>query len=78
MKGVICPKCGFDGSMVVDTRPVGDGIRRRRECSKCLGRYTTYEFTDDMVKRIKDRAVKIGLEEGRNQYGEQPLSAGKR
>lgn len=38
-----CPFCGADESRVVDTREVGDGIRRRRECQACGQRYTTYE-----------------------------------
>ncbi len=38
-----CPFCGEDQSRVVDTREVGDGIRRRRECQHCNQRYTTYE-----------------------------------
>jgi transcriptional repressor NrdR len=38
-----CPYCGAIESRVVDTREVGDGIRRRRECQSCNQRYTTYE-----------------------------------
>lgn len=38
-----CPFCGSDESRVVDSRDVGDGIRRRRECQSCLQRFTTYE-----------------------------------
>ena len=38
-----CPFCGAAQSRVVDTREVGDGIRRRRECQLCNQRYTTYE-----------------------------------
>ena len=38
-----CPYCGSTDSRVVDTREVGDGIRRRRECQACKQRYTTYE-----------------------------------
>lgn len=38
-----CPFCGLAKSRVVDTREVGDGIRRRRECKACKQRYTTYE-----------------------------------
>jgi transcriptional repressor NrdR len=38
-----CPYCGIEGSRVVDTRPVDDGIRRRRECDGCHQRFTTYE-----------------------------------
>ena len=38
-----CPFCGESESRVVDTREVGNGIRRRRECQACEQRYTTYE-----------------------------------
>ena len=40
-----CPFCNSMDDMVVDSRPLDDGfvIRRRRECSACQKRYTTYE-----------------------------------
>ncbi len=40
-----CPFCGHFDSKVIDTRPTEEGntIRRRRECLKCKGRFTTYE-----------------------------------
>ncbi|MFO7696564.1 MAG: transcriptional regulator NrdR [Anaerolineae bacterium] len=38
-----CPYCGSIDSRVLDTREVGDGIRRRRECQGCNQRFTTYE-----------------------------------
>ena len=38
-----CPYCLEGASRVVDTRKVGSGIRRRRECLSCQKRYTTYE-----------------------------------
>jgi len=38
-----CPYCGDNDSRVLDTREVGDGIRRRRECQACGQRFTTYE-----------------------------------
>ena len=38
-----CPFCSVGDSRVVDTREVGDGIRRRRECQACRQRFTTYE-----------------------------------
>jgi len=40
---VHCPYCGSSDSKVVDTRPVGQAIRRRRECKSCKQRFTTYE-----------------------------------
>ena len=45
-----CPFCGFADSKVVDSRPTDEGssIRRRRECLKCLKRFTTYETVERM------------------------------
>ena len=43
-----CPKCGVDEDRVLDSRSARDGaaIRRRRECTKCGHRFTTYEEID--------------------------------
>ncbi len=40
-----CPYCGCEDSKVIDSRPTDEGerIRRRRECTKCGKRFTTYE-----------------------------------
>jgi transcriptional repressor NrdR len=40
-----CPYCGNDDSQVKDSRPTEDGtaIRRRRVCTTCGGRFTTFE-----------------------------------
>ncbi len=40
-----CPFCAHDNSQVKDSRPSEDGssIRRRRECSVCGQRFTTFE-----------------------------------
>ena len=40
-----CPFCGHDDSQVKDSRPSEDGtaIRRRRQCSACGARFTTFE-----------------------------------
>jgi transcriptional repressor NrdR len=40
-----CPFCGFIEQRVLDSRPQleSDVIRRRRECSGCSRRFTTYE-----------------------------------
>jgi len=38
-----CPRCNFEDSKVLDSREAPDGIRRRRECLRCGGRFTTYE-----------------------------------
>ncbi|MBI2942205.1 MAG: transcriptional repressor NrdR [Chloroflexi bacterium] len=41
-----CPYCGESESKVVDSREIEDAIRRRRECSRCAQRFTTYERTE--------------------------------
>ena len=40
-----CPYCGNADTQVKDSRPADDNstIRRRRECSDCAGRFTTFE-----------------------------------
>ena len=42
-----CPYCGHNDSRVIDSRETetktGGSIRRRRECTRCARRYTTYE-----------------------------------
>ena len=40
-----CPYCGNEDTQVKDSRPTEDGtaIRRRRVCSACGGRFTTFE-----------------------------------
>jgi len=43
-----CPHCGTGDSKVVDSRPAEEGatIRRRRECTSCQKRFTTYEVME--------------------------------
>lgn len=45
-----CPFCGSVLSKVIDKRAVGSRsqIRRRRECLKCINRFTTYEELADL------------------------------
>lgn len=40
-----CPYCSYDDSAVLESRVVTDSssMRRRRQCSKCGKRFTTYE-----------------------------------
>ncbi len=51
-----CPKCGCTDDKVIDTRisKEGDSIRRRRICTGCEYRFTTYE----MVVRTEAAVVK--------------------
>ncbi|MCE5259035.1 MAG: transcriptional regulator NrdR [Chloroflexi bacterium] len=50
-----CPFCGGIESRVIDTREVGDGIRRRRACQQCQQRYTTYEAVVKVTLQIVKR-----------------------
>lgn len=54
-----CPFCGFIEDKVIDSRPTDEGsaIRRRRECTKCAKRFTTYEKVESLPLMVikKDR-----------------------
>lgn len=55
-----CPACQYNGTKVIDSRPVDDSkaIRRRRECESCGFRYTTFEKIEEMPLIVvkKDRS----------------------
>jgi len=56
-----CPYCAGEDSKVIDSRPTDDSerIRRRRECSNCQKRFTTYEVIETVplmvIKKDKSR-----------------------
>lgn len=52
-----CPFCSSEESRVVDSRDseAGDAIRRRRECSVCERRYTTYERIEEVPLMVEKR-----------------------
>lgn len=67
-----CPFCAGEETKVVDSRDMSDGrsIRRRRECEKCVRRFTTYEE----IESIKMLVVK---RDGRKQdYDREKLRTG--
>jgi transcriptional repressor NrdR len=49
-----CPFCNKDNTKVTDSRLATEGsqVRRRRECSDCLERFTTYETAELSLPRI--------------------------
>ncbi len=49
-----CPFCTEPETRVIDSRLVGDGdqIRRRRECTACQERFTTYEAAELNLPRV--------------------------
>ena len=55
-----CPFCGSTDTQVKDSRPTEDhgAIRRRRLCTACAGRFTTYErvqLRDLVVRKTSGR-----------------------
>jgi transcriptional repressor NrdR len=51
---VRCPFCGTEDTQVVDSRvnDEGNSIRRRRRCSKCDKRFTTYESVELTLPQV--------------------------
>jgi transcriptional repressor NrdR len=49
-----CPFCRADDDRVIDSRSHDDGyvIRRRRQCSECERRFTTYERVAELDVRV--------------------------
>lgn len=55
-----CPTCGEPESKVIDSRSLGEEIRRRRECIRCSARFTTYE-------RLQYRSLYVIKKDGRRE-----------
>lgn len=67
-----CPFCSADDTKVIDSRLVaeGDQVRRRRECTTCGERFTTFETAElVMPKLIKSNGI-------REPFNEEKLRAG--
>jgi transcriptional repressor NrdR len=52
-----CPFCGAQETKVVDSRLSGEGdqVRRRRRCTVCKERFTTYETAELNLPRVVKR-----------------------
>lgn len=50
-----CPFCGFIDTKVIDSRPADGKKRRRRECTSCGKRFTTYEVVEMPLMMVKKR-----------------------
>ncbi len=54
--GLNCPFCGNEETKVTDKRLADDGRnRRRRECTKCGKRFTTYEKPEGLLAKVIKR-----------------------
>jgi transcriptional repressor NrdR len=51
---VHCPFCEANDTKVIDSRLVAEGkqVRRRRECTRCNERFTTYEAAELLLPRV--------------------------
>lgn len=65
-----CPYCDNNSTKVVDTREAADKVRRRRECSNCERRFTTYETAEKFdIKVIKRNGEKEEFDEEKIREG---------
>ena len=53
-----CPQCDATENRVVDTRASrgGRAVRRRRECTVCDARFTTYEYVEERPIQVLKRS----------------------
>ncbi|MDD6211999.1 MAG: transcriptional regulator NrdR [Clostridiales bacterium] len=65
-----CPFCNEDDTKVIDSRPVDNAIRRRRQCEKCGRRFTTYEKVETIPMMI------IKKDDSREPYDRSKIETG--
>jgi len=67
-----CPFCSADETRVVDSRLAdqGDSVRRRRRCTACTGRFTTFEHAQLRLPQV------IKSDARREQFDEVKLRGG--
>jgi transcriptional repressor NrdR len=67
-----CPKCGCQEDKVIDSRASREGatIRRRRECTGCGQRFTTYEEIE------RDELMVIKRDGRREEFSREKLLSG--
>ena len=69
---MFCPFCGNVETKVIDSRLVSDGaqVRRRRQCSVCNERFTTFEAAELVMPHV------IKRDASREPFNEEKLRAG--
>jgi len=67
-----CPFCATPDTRVIDSRLSGDGgqVRRRRECTDCGERFTTYEHAELNMPRV------VKQDGSREAFNEEKLRSG--
>lgn len=69
---MLCPFCNHPEDRVLESRELDDGrsVRRRRECLKCEGRFTSYE-------RVEERPIMVIKRDGqREQFSRDKILKG--
>lgn len=71
---MLCPFCNNSQTKVVDSRDTNDSkaIRRRRECEKCQGRFSTYEEIEIL------RLTVLKRDGSKQEYSQEKLESGIR
>ncbi|MDR2711290.1 MAG: transcriptional regulator NrdR, partial [Burkholderiales bacterium] len=67
-----CPFCRSDDTQVIDSRvsEAGDSIRRRRRCTMCQKRFTTYETVElRMPQIVKSDGARAEFSENKLRVG---------
>lgn len=69
---MFCPFCSAQDTKVIDSRLVSDGsqVRRRRLCTECNERFTTFELAELIMPRI------IKSDGSREPFNEEKLLVG--
>ena len=69
---MFCPFCAEQETKVIDSRLVAEGhqVRRRRECTGCRERFTTFEIAELVMPRVVKR------DGSREPFNEDKLRAG--
>lgn len=65
-----CPNCKSDELSVIDSRDCDEGIRRRRLCTKCDFRFTTYERIE------KPTITVVKKDNSRERFSKDKLTSG--
>lgn len=80
-----CPFCKHADTQVVETREndAGDSVRRRRRCTACDKRFTTFETVDlQMPQVVKQNGIRTEFDSGKLRIGfkralhKRPVSTG--
>lgn len=70
-----CPFCDEDNTRVIDSRPVDNNraIRRRRQCDKCMKRFTSFEKAENLQTL---RLIVVKKDQTRESYSRSKLEGG--